>query len=84
MPAQEQRVGRGRNRDDSMNERRRANRVDFDGEATLIFQQDSYPVSLDDISIMGARLNSSTRLGGSCVRLNGRDVDHPVYCPKNP
>ncbi|WP_197477616.1 PilZ domain-containing protein, partial [Alcanivorax sp. HI0044] len=45
-----------------MNERRRANRVDFDGEATLAFQQDSHPVSLDDISIMGARLNSSTPL----------------------
>ena len=53
---------RGRNRDDSMNERRRANRVDFDGEATLVFQQDNHPVSLDDISVMGARLNSSTPL----------------------
>ncbi|WP_417214469.1 PilZ domain-containing protein [Alcanivorax sp.] len=45
-----------------MNERRRANRVDFDGEATLVFQQGSYPVSLDDISIMGARLNSTPPL----------------------
>lgn len=52
----------GRNRGDNMNERRRANRVDFDAEATLTFRQDSHPVSLDDISIIGARLNSSTSL----------------------
>ncbi|MEQ3635136.1 PilZ domain-containing protein [Alcanivorax sp.] len=45
-----------------MHERRRAHRVDFDGEATLTFQQESHPVSLDDISIIGARLNSSTSL----------------------
>lgn len=45
-----------------MNERRRANRVDFDGEAILVFQQDNHPVSLDDISVMGARLSSRTPL----------------------
>jgi len=42
-----------------MNERRRANRVAFDGEATLIFQQDTFAVELVDLSVMGAQVDSN-------------------------
>ena len=45
-----------------MNERRRANRVAFDGEATLIFQQDTVAVELADLSVMGAQVHSSQPL----------------------
>ncbi|MEH6784556.1 MAG: PilZ domain-containing protein [Alcanivorax jadensis] len=45
-----------------MNERRRANRVAFDGEATLIFQQDTFAVELADLSVMGAQVHSSQPL----------------------
>ncbi|MGB1921781.1 MULTISPECIES: PilZ domain-containing protein [unclassified Alcanivorax] len=45
-----------------MNERRRANRVAFDGEATLIFQHDTLSVELVDLSVMGAQVHSSQPL----------------------
>lgn len=45
-----------------MNERRRANRVAFDGEATLIFQQDTFAVELADLSLMGAQVHSNQPL----------------------
>ena len=45
-----------------MNERRRANRVAFDGEATLIFQQDTFAVELVDLSVMGAQVHSNQPL----------------------
>ncbi|MDX1803656.1 MAG: PilZ domain-containing protein [Alcanivorax sp.] len=45
-----------------MNERRRVNRVDFDGEAVLIFGRDSHPVTLEDLSVMGARIHSGIPL----------------------
>lgn len=45
-----------------MNERRRANRVAFDGEASLIFQQDTFAVELVDLSVMGAQVHSGQPL----------------------
>ncbi|WP_290524140.1 PilZ domain-containing protein [Alcanivorax sp.] len=45
-----------------MTERRRVNRIDFDGEATLLFQQDRFPVELQDLSVMGARIHSESAL----------------------
>ena len=45
-----------------MNERRRAGRIDFDGEAVLLFQQDRHDVELQDISISGARVICTTPL----------------------
>ena len=45
-----------------MNERRRAGRVDFDGEAELLFEQDRHDVELQDISISGARVICTTPL----------------------
>ena len=45
-----------------MTERRRVNRIDFDGEATLLFQQDRFPVELQDLSVMGARIHSKSAL----------------------
>ncbi|EKF75910.1 hypothetical protein A11A3_00410 [Alcanivorax hongdengensis A-11-3] len=45
-----------------MKERRRAHRIAFDGAATLIFGQDRYPVSLEDLSVQGARVSLSEPL----------------------
>ncbi|MZR63478.1 PilZ domain-containing protein [Alcanivorax sp. DP30] len=56
-----------------MSERRRVNRIEFDGEATLIFQQDSHHVELQDLSVLGARVHSETPLAlpdSSPVSLN--------------
>lgn len=56
-----------------MSERRRVNRIEFDGEATLIFQQDSFSVELQDLSVLGARVHSETPLAlpdASPVSLN--------------
>ena len=56
-----------------MSERRRVNRIEFDGEATLIFQQDSFSVELQDLSVLGARVHSEKPLAlpdASPVSLN--------------
>ncbi|MCG8391569.1 MAG: PilZ domain-containing protein [Pseudomonadales bacterium] len=45
-----------------MNERRRAGRIDFDGEASLIFGQDTFAVELQDLSVLGARVHSERLL----------------------
>ncbi|MED5390021.1 MAG: PilZ domain-containing protein [Pseudomonadota bacterium] len=45
-----------------MNERRRANRVAFDGDATLVFEQQQIAVELVDLSVMGAQVRTAKPL----------------------